>query len=245
MKTLYISTSLDEVRIEMKQIKEQFIINGAEAQSIDKQCIEKYGMPGMILMENAGRGIVDFMRAKLLLGTVVICCGGGNNGGDGLVVARHLDKLGIDVRVLLFAEPENLTVDAKINYAIVEKSQIMLKIIGEGNYYTVHEHLAKADYIVDALFGIGLKSQVRSPFLEVIQDINAATAQVIAVDVPSGLDCDSGEPRGVAVKADYTLAMIAIKEGFLKAIASEYLGQVAVVDIGAPRVCLEEFSLKR
>jgi NAD(P)H-hydrate epimerase len=215
-----------------------------EFRAIDRRAIEEFGVPGVVLMENAGRGAADVLVALGVSGPVTICCGKGNNGGDGFVIARHLDNFGLPVRVLLFADPDELTGDAAINYHIIAKSGLSITVHAGP---TVDEaglirELAASSWIVDALFGTGLAGPVRPPFDRVIAAINAGKARVLAVDIPSGLDCDTGQPLGATIRADHTVTFVAMKKGFGVPMAKEWLGQVHVVDIGAPRQLLTELS---
>lgn len=213
---------------------ESLVLSRSESQAIDKLCIEKYGIPGIVLMENAGRGVVDYFLQQHPAGKVVICCGGGNNGGDGLVVARHIFNRNIPVQVLLLTNPDTLSGDAKINFNIVMKSEIPLKIITQENLNTLDSELSQASWIIDAIFGTGLRGQVRSPYDTIINAINKADKPVLSIDIPSGLDCDTGESLGYTVKATHTVTMVAMKKGFLNAGAKKYLGEIHVVGIGAP-----------
>lgn len=202
-----------------------------EVRAIDQRALEEFAVPGVILMENAGRGAAELLVGLGARGPVAICCGKGNNGGDGLVMARHLDNRGIAVRVLLFARPEEVTGDAAINLEIVKRSGLPLLVQPD------LAELAPADWIVDALFGTGLVGPVRPPFDAVIQAINASGRPVLAVDIPSGLDCDTGLSPGVTVKATQTATFVASKIGFANPEAAAYLGRVHVIEIGAPRAC--------
>src|SRR5262245_49465796 len=173
-----------------------------QLRELDRRAIEDYGVPGVVLMENAGRGSAELLLALGISGWVVVCCGKGNNGGDGFVIARHLDNHGVAVRVLLFCRPDELTGDAALNYQILARAQIPL-VLHAGpplEIGAVARELAGAEWIVDALFGTGLTGAVRPPFDQVISAINAAAARVFAVDIPSGLDCDTGEPLGPTVR---------------------------------------------
>jgi NAD(P)H-hydrate epimerase len=207
-----------------------------QVREVDRLAIEEFGVPGVVLMENAGRGAAELLRALGVHGRVVLCCGKGNNGGDGFVIARHLDNWQIPVRVLLFALPGELQGDALINYRIIRQSGLAIEVHAEPvNWPAVRQELAGAEWIVDALFGTGLSGPLRAPFDEVIRTINARSARVLAVDIPSGLDCDSGRPLGVCVRAKHTATFVALKRGFAEPTAKEWLGQVHVLDIGAPR----------
>lgn len=220
------------------------ILSRADSQEIDRLCMEKYGIPGVVLMENAGRGIVDYFLSLKPKGKVVICCGGGNNGGDGFVVARHLDNHGISVHVLLLSEPDRLKGDAKVNYDIVMKSEIAVSSISKANLHVVQSYLDEATWIIDALFGTGLQNQVKHPYDAIIHAMNASSKHIISIDIPSGLDCDSGEPLGIAVKASHTMSMVGLKKGFLNSKAKQYLSRIHIIDIGVPRVLLSHFLKK-
>jgi NAD(P)H-hydrate epimerase len=206
---------------------------------IDRRAIEEFGVPGVVLMENAGRGAAEILLSLGATGPVAVCCGKGNNGGDGFVIARHLDLHNVAVRVLLFAEPASLTGDAAINYRILERSH--LPILVQPDPATVTAELAAAAWVVDALFGTGLTGPLKAPFDAVVDAINASGKPVLAVDIPSGIDCDTGQPLGRAVRAAHTVTFVAEKAGFADPAARAWLGQVHVASIGAPRALLAEF----
>ena len=209
---------------------------------MDRTAIDEFGVPGVVLMENAGRGAADILRQQDPQGRVVICCGSGNNGGDGFVIARHLTNWGLDVRTLLLADPERLKGDAAINYTIAERAGLpLVACFGEDGCARLADELRSSAWVVDALLGTGLQGEVRPPYSDAIEAINAAGRPVLAIDIPSGLDCDTGEPLGCAVRAAITVTFVAEKKGFANPAAREYLGQVHVVDIGVPRRVLEPF----
>jgi NAD(P)H-hydrate epimerase len=179
---------------------------------------------------------------------VLIFCGPGNNGGDGGVVARHLNAWGFPVRVVWFAHRDQLRGDAAIQWAILERSGL-----GQSAWFDAHtadrpihpalfdELLAEADWLVDGLLGTGLSRPVEDPLCTVIEAINHSGKPVFALDVPSGLDADTGRPLGVAIRAAATATFVAAKLGFSAPGASDYTGKVAVFDIGLPRVLLEPY----
>jgi NAD(P)H-hydrate epimerase len=211
---------------------------------LDRRAIEEFGLPGAVLMENAARGTADLLVSLGIQGPVVICCGKGNNGGDGFVIARHLDNRQVPVRVLLFGRPEDLAGDAALNYHVLAGSGVPLAVrVGSGlDLAGLRRELRGAAWVVDALFGTGLSGPVKPPFDEVISAINDTPAHVLAVDLPSGLDCDTGEPLGAAVRAQHTVTFVAPKTGFANPAAGAWLGRVHVVDIGVPRVLLNRSS---
>jgi NAD(P)H-hydrate epimerase len=195
-------------------------------------------------MENAGRGAAEVLVSLGIPGPVAVCCGKGNNGGDGFVIARHLDNRGVPVEVLLFADPGELTGDAAINFRIIDRAGLPIILGPEGRFDTqaLAKSLSTPAWIVDALFGTGLTGPVRAPFDQVIRTINASGVRILAVDIPSGLDCDTGLPLGVTIRAAHTVTFVAQKQGFANPGAREWLGQVHVVDIGAPRKVMEGFQ---
>lgn len=207
------------------------------ARELDRRAVDEYGMTGLMLMENAGRGVTDRLCKWGISGPVVICCGQGNNGGDGFVVARHLDLRGYAVRVLTFADPRELKGDAAVNYRIIEHSGLPIRQIAPAE---LHQELAGANWIVDALLGTGARGEPRPPLDAAIEQMNAAAIPILAIDVPSGLDCDTGQPARRTIRAAHTCTFVARKPGFLLSIAQTYLGTVHVLDIGAPRQLTEE-----
>jgi NAD(P)H-hydrate epimerase len=209
----------------------------AEARELDRRAIEEIGIPGMVLMENAGRAMAELLIALGVHGRVSICCGKGNNGGDGFVIARYLDAWRIPVRVLLFCPPSELSGDAAANCQIVQQCDIPLSFFGDPlDDEALRLELACTEWVVDALFGSGLRGPVRSPYDRVITAINASPARVFAVDIPSGLDSDTGQPLGTTVRAHHTATILALKQGFVRPEAGPWLGQVHVIDIGLPRM---------
>ena len=212
-----------------------------QSRDLDRRVIEEAGVPGVVLMENAGRGCAELLLRLGVKGRVVVCCGKGNNGGDGFVIARWLDNAGAAVRVLLFARPEELTGDAAIMYRIIAHSGPPIEVMSaaEVDEVALRRELDAAEWVVDALFGTGLKGPVRPPFDAIITAINAGRAHLLAVDIPSGLDADTGEPLGPTVRAQHTATIAAAKAGYARPEAAARLGQVHVIDMGAPRRMLE------
>ncbi len=205
-----------------------------QLRAIDRRAIEEFGVPGVVLMENAGRGAAELLLSLGGKGPVVVCSGKGNNGGDGFVIARHLDNHCIPVRVHLFSRPEELVGDAAVMYGIIQRAglPVTLHTAGSLDLEELKRELSSAEWIVDALFGTGLSGPVRPPFDEVISAINASGAPVLAVDIPSGLDCDTGKPLGPTVRARHTATFVAMKKGYAESSATQWLGTVHVLDIG-------------
>lgn len=210
-----------------------------QVRRIDRKAVEEYSMSGLVLMENAGRGCANKLCELGIKGKVVIVCGKGNNGGDGFVIARHLDGRGYNVRVVLTAEPDELRGDTAANYGVLKRSGCAMADLARLN-----DELAEADWIVDALLGTGTIGNPRPPISSVIEKLNASSARKLAVDLPSGLDCDTGIPGTPTFRADHTCTFVATKVGFANPAAKEYLGTVSVHDIGIPRKLLETFLIK-
>jgi NAD(P)H-hydrate epimerase len=204
-------------------------------------------VPLLTLMENAGSAVAEFARSAYPTAkTFGIICGKGNNGGDGFVIARHLDNFGWPVKVLLFAKPSELAGDAAVMFEIVKRSGLKIEYFA-ANAVRFEDYLNDEltnfgdGWIVDALFGTGLSGAVREPFDRVIAAINASPAPVLAVDIPSGLDCDTGQPLGIAVRADVTATFVDRKAGFFAEEAQPWLGEVHVLEIGAPRALVAQY----
>jgi NAD(P)H-hydrate epimerase len=179
---------------------------------------------------------------------VLIFCGPGNNGGDGGVVARHLDAWGFPVRVIWFSHSDQLRGDAATQCTILQKSGVKQSVWFdehaadiESDTSSLNAALAEADWLVDGLFGTGLSRPVEGPLRKVIEAMNASGKPVFALDLPSGLDADTGQPLGVAVRACATATFVAPKLGFTAPGAADYTGTVVVIDIGLPRRLLEPF----
>jgi NAD(P)H-hydrate epimerase len=206
----------------------------AQTRAFDQRAIEHFGIPALVLMENAGRATVDVMQSLGVRGPVVICCGKGNNGGDGLVIARHLANRAIPVKVLLFARPEELSADAAAQWRIVRQLQLPAEVWSEAalDEGCLTRGLAQAEWIVDAMFGTGLTGPMRPPFDRIATCINAGAARILAVDIPSGLDADTGLAMGPTVRAEHTVTFVAPKVGFANPAAEAWLGRVHVADIG-------------
>src|SRR5262245_57238676 len=182
------------------------ILSCAEVRALEQRTIQTLGISSLVLMENAGRGIAELLMSFGISGKVAICCGKGNNGGDGLVAARHLDAWNVSVQVILFGRPEELSPDSAVNHRILTSAgfQVDIHASPELNRETIRVDLDTSDWIVDALFGTGLSGPLRAPFDEIVTLINESPAKVIAADIPSGLDGDSGKPLGSTVRAHHT-----------------------------------------
>lgn len=212
-----------------------------QVRRLDARCVSEYGMSSLVLMENAGRGVADLLCGLGASGPVVICCGKGNNGGDGFVAARHLDLRRRPVEVLLLADPAGLTGDAAANFSILQKSGIAIRILAPDCKPTeLQATLSGASWIVDALLGTGSRGDPRPPLDSIIRAINDSGKPILAVDLPSGLDCDTGQSGNPTIRAAHTCTFVAAKPGFFAPAAAEFIGKLHIADIGAPRKLVDE-----
>jgi len=214
------------------------VMSRDEVRRVDAWAIDEVGVPGVVLMENAGRSGAELVRKQLAsAGGAKVCifCGTGNNGGDGYVVARHLLNAGLGVTVVLCGPRAKVQGDALINLAILERLGQVIESLDPGDAEVrsrVQSLGGDADLIVDALFGTGLRGQLKEEYRRLIEAINDLGRPILAVDVPSGLDCDSGEPLGAAIQAACTVTFVAVKKGFVASGASRYVGELYVASIG-------------
>ena len=189
-------------------------------------------------------------REQPTLPKVLVICGAGNNGGDGGVVARHLDGWGFSVKVIWFTRSDQLHGDAAVQWSILDKSRIeqVTWFDSDAARSDIELHhlattIGDVDWLVDGLLGTGLSRPVEGPMHILIDLMNASSKPILALDLPSGLDADTGYPLGVAIRAKATATFIAAKLGFSAAGAIDYTGEVAIIDIGLPRCLLEPFHV--
>ncbi len=211
-------------------------ISVAEMQALDRKAIEVYGIPGLLLMENAGRGVAELILNLARSGRATILVGKGNNGGDGLVIARHLFNHGYQVLILLCADPEKFKEDPAVNFRIAETMQIpMVRVTDQTARSELTGYLEKTDVVVDALFGIGLKKPLAGLERTIVETVNAVCRGfIVAVDIPSGLDGDTGQILGEAIKATHTATLACPKKGLMIGQGPHASGKISVIPIGIP-----------
>ncbi|NLC63876.1 MAG: NAD(P)H-hydrate dehydratase [Thermoanaerobacterales bacterium] len=215
---------------------------------IDKKAIEDYGIPGIVLMENAGMAVADMIdsvyQACHVHGqnntNVAIFCGKGNNGGDGFVAARHLVNRGYNVRVFILHDAEDISGDALTSFNIIGKMGIYVKVLkDEADLANVRDFCNNSFAVIDAIFGTGFGGEIKGVFRSVIDLINCLACKVISIDIPSGISGYTGKIAGIAVKADYTVTMALPKVGLLLYPGAAHVGELTVADIGIPKTLID------
>ena len=215
-------------------------------QEIDRRCEEQFHLPVTALMENAGTAVAHIVTRYTTPGeSILVLCGSGNNGGDALVAARHLANRAYQVHVMLTSPAEKFRLAAAGQLATIHAMDIPITDISAGDAPFARWLAATGESagIVDGMFGTGLSRPLQGSVLALVAAVNAAEHLVISVDIPSGLDCDTGEPLGLAVRAGHTVSFCGMKIGFAQAGAASYTGQISIADIGAPAVLLRELAL--
>jgi len=216
----------------------ELILTREQVRHCDVVAVEKFNIPSIVLMENAGIGgariIADTLK-KFSFKQVLIVCGSGNNGGDGYVVARHLVNNGFVVTVVIACEKNKICGDALTHLTVIEKMGINIIFVGDDTPLSqsiLTQQINHHDLIVDALLGTGLTQAVRAPIALIIEQLNRSQKVIISLDLPSGLDCDTGCPLGCSIIAQMTITFVALKKGFQIPSARKYTGNIEVVGIG-------------
>ena len=217
-------------------IQTDLVLTRQQVRDFDAWAINTAGVPGVVLMENAGRGCAEVVLGELKKcnGTkVCVFCGTGNNGGDGFVIARHLKNAGFTVKIALCGQGSKIKGDAEINYRIARNMGIPIKELELTDIEkAVKDFAGNCDLIVDAIFGTGLSGTLSGGFDKLINAVNTLKKPIVAVDIPSGLDCDTGYPLGTAIKAKATVTFAAAKKGFTNTSSLEYTGEIYIASIG-------------
>ena len=220
------------------------IVTSRQMKNIDRRAIRDFGIPGTVLMENAAAAVMTAMEKFFdgLQGVRVgIICGKGNNGGDGLALARRLRISGVPVRVALLSSFGPVKGEAKVNLSILRKTDV--EIVQNASSRSLADIIAWSDVLVDAMLGVGLSSPLKGLYAKAVGMINASVNPVVAVDVPTGIDADTGEVNGAAVKADLTVTMAFLKPGLVLYPGAEYAGTVRVADLGIPPEVAEKENI--
>lgn len=214
-----------------------------QVRSIDSLAIERYGMHGLVLMENAGRGAAEVIDRLAPPGKISILCGKGNNAGDGYVIARHLQLAEREVQVVQLYDPHQLTGDALANWQILRSAEIPTRIAAEAPAEWLRTALADSATVVDAMLGTGASGAPREPLATAVRVANPMPALRFAVDIPSGLDCNTGQPAADCFRAHHTCTFVAAKTGFAAPEAPAFTGAVHVLSIGVPLKLLQSLDV--
>ncbi len=226
------------------------VVTAEEMRQIDQDTIEGIGIPGIVLMETAGSAIVQAIEQHYpTCKRIGILAGKGNNGGDGIVIARQLAHIGYDVHLFLVSPPESFTGEADINLQIAKNLKLRTEeILTETTFGTEKgislNNIGSCELLVDAIFGTGLRGEVRDPIATIINTINNLPIPILSVDLPSGLDADTGNPLGTCVQADRTVTIGLPKRGLLVHPGAEFVGKLEVVDIGFPEQVIDAQNIK-
>jgi len=223
------------------------VVTSQQMREIDRKAIEENNLFGLILMENAGLRIFQNLKkiyADLRLKKVIIFAGSGNNGGDGFVVARHLYNYGVKVKVFLLAPFNKIKGEAGENLNIIDKMGVELIETETTKFEEIQEAVQNYDLIIDAILGTGLQGRVTGLKAKIIDLVNVAGKEVVAIDVPSGLDADTGKLEGPCIKATHTITLALPKIGLLLFPGASYAGKVTVEDIGIPSCLLKNNKIK-
>jgi NAD(P)H-hydrate epimerase len=218
-------------------------ITAEEMKKVDKTAIDEFGIPSLILMENAGRGAADIAYNMLLdkKNKVVCVCGKGNNGGDGFVCARHLINKGINIVIFLTCKRDQLKGDAKINFYILEKMDASVyELAKKDDFKNLENEIINSELVIDAIFGIGISGEIKKPYSTIIKTINDNKNKTLALDIPSGLEATKGVSLGSCIKADRTATFAVIKAGLVKNQGPKFSREISVVDISIPKQLLNQ-----
>jgi hydroxyethylthiazole kinase-like uncharacterized protein yjeF len=219
---------------------------------LDRVTIQTYGVPSLVLMENAGRScserILRVLEEKVGApqeASLAVVCGKGNNGGDGMVIARHLHNRGVYVEVFLLGEVDDLSADARTQYEILRRMDVEIRVIRDAEgVEDLRSYLEEVHLVVDAILGTGLSSPLSGIVREVVEVVNLSMATVFAVDIPSGIDATTGRILGEAIRADYTGTFGLLKLGHVLLPGSIHCGETEIYDIGIPSRAVFDAEIK-
>jgi len=221
------------------------VVTGEIMKNIDKLTVDNFGIPSIVLMENAALSVVKVIKdciKTISSPNIVIVAGKGNNGGDGFAIARHLYQSGLNTNIIFLGSSNNIAGDALINYNITKKLNIPTLIVKtKKEFSTAKKIIEKADIVVDSLLGTGLKGKVDGIIKDFIVLVNENSKYTIAVDIPSGINSENGHIQGEAIKADLTVTFALIKQGLI--LNSDYTGKLIVTDIGIPKSVLDNIDI--
>ncbi|MGD8521840.1 MAG: NAD(P)H-hydrate dehydratase [Desulfobacterales bacterium] len=223
-----------------------YLVTASEMRAMDGLTIDSFGIPGRVLMENAGRGATQFLLewfAGSMQTSVGVIAGKGNNGGDGFVIARYLAQKGVDVSVYLLAKSKSVKGDAAANLELLAPLEIPVVEIPDADAFSKHQSDMRLHGLwVDAILGTGLESDVKGYFREVINFLNGLNKPIFAVDVPSGLNSDTGQLCGACIHAQATATFGFAKTGLMIHPGADHVGKLKIVDIGIPNYIIQKIE---
>ncbi len=242
-----------KILIKVEKPKEKQLLTREESRKADENAIRKYCIPSLVLMENAGRTCAETLigQGPTSPQAVIVLCGPGNNGGDGFVIARHLYIAGVKIKVVLFRKAEAYGGDAGLNLKALSRLRMsVVELDAVWSDAKIQELFAKVgrlatSWVVDALLGTGASGEPKAMMARAIQVANRMEVRRFAVDIPTGLDCDTGEPASTTFRADLTCTLIDRKAGFENKASKEFTGSVHVAGIGAPNEIFGEGRWRR
>jgi len=222
------------------------LVTAEEMREMDRKSMEEIGIPSSVLMENAGVQVADKIKERVSKpAKILILAGHGNNGGDGFVIARHLANSGYEVKTWVVGDLNKSTNETQLNYNVLVQSQYSTQHYDEKIQSDLVHTIEQADVIVDALLGTGVKGPLRDPFIKIVQYANQTQALKVAVDIPSGVNSNTGEVENIAFLADLTVTFALPKIGQLLYPGADYVGQLDVVDISIPPVIQQKMEIRR
>ncbi len=229
------------------------LVTARQMQNMDGQTINSFGVPGLVLMENAARGAFEMLKNKYtpLKGKrIAVLAGRGNNGGDGFVMARYLMEMGVVTHTFLLSTKDKVQGDAKENLILLEKlckvheDSSLVEVPDQKAFLTRKSDIIHHDIFIDAILGTGLNSDVRGFFKELIALLNASGRPIFSVDIPSGLNSDTGQPCGIAIEADATATFAFAKAGHILYPGNTFTGDLKVIDIGIPNFIAQKENIR-
>ena len=222
------------------------ILTAAEMREVDRLTTKRYGVTSLTLMENAGKSVADFIVSRFpdfKRRPIFVLCGKGNNGGDGFVAARHLQKMGANVQAYLVGDPREVKGDSATNLNRWKKAGGSLRVVrNSSDYKKWASKFWPVPIVVDALLGTGARGEVTGVLREIIEDVNRRADSVVAVDIPSALNADTGSVEGAVIAAQYTVTFTAPKPGLFLGGGPVRVGELIVRDIGSPRELIQEIG---
>lgn len=223
------------------------LVTASEMRDMDRLTINDAGIPGVVLMENAAKGATEVFMEHFNPtedSAIFVICGKGNNGGDGYVMARYLHNRGMKVSVIIAGDKSTISGDALVNLSVIEKLGIEIsEIIDDTAFETLYQRLSECSYIIDGIFGTGLNSPVTGIYKKIIDAVNNANKPVMSIDIPSGMNSDTGDIMGAAIKADLTVTFGFAKPGHYVYPGASLTGRLVTLDIGIPRMISEKVEI--